>query len=69
MLISLFIFSDTCRTECRRLLWLGFDRLAENLRYKDPCNTGYIKPRLAYSLCRGAKIPVEPDLLTTVLEL
>ncbi|KAK6633223.1 hypothetical protein RUM44_003824 [Polyplax serrata] len=60
---------EACRTECRKKLWMGLDRLRENLNYKDSCGTGFVPQQIALSLCKGAKVPIMTDFLNTIFEM
>jgi len=44
------------------------DRLQESFLRHDPKRNGHVSRDTAYTVCRGAKLPVEKDLLNAVLD-
>ncbi|KAL0281144.1 UNVERIFIED_CONTAM: hypothetical protein PYX00_002220 [Menopon gallinae] len=63
------VILNASRGECKKKLWVGLDRLKENIMYKDVCGTGFLPRNLAYAICKGAKIPIEYELLDSIFEV
>jgi Ca2+-binding EF-hand superfamily protein len=52
----------------KRFLFNQMERLHESFLQQDPNHSGYISRDTAYAICRGAKLPVDKDLLNAVLD-
>lgn len=55
-------------TEMKRFLFNQVERLHESFLQQDPDRNGYVSRDTAYAICRGAKLPVNKDLLNAVLD-
>jgi len=44
------------------------ERLHESFLLKDPGRTGFVPRQTAYTICRGAKLPIDRELLEAVLD-
>lgn len=55
-------------TEMKRFLFNQVERLHESFIQQDPDRSGYVSRDTAYAICRGAKLPVNKDLLNAVLD-
>ncbi|PSN34041.1 EF-hand domain-containing family member C2 [Blattella germanica] len=54
--------------ELKRLLFNAMERLHESFLLKDPNRSGFVSRNTAYAVCRGAKLPIDKDLLESVLD-
>lgn len=52
----------------KRFLFNQEERLLESFLQQDPDRRGYVSRDTAYAICRGAKLPVNKDLLHAVLD-
>jgi Ca2+-binding EF-hand superfamily protein len=55
-------------TEMKRFLFNHVERLYESFLQQDPGRSGNVSRDMAYAICRGAKLPVNKDLLNAVLD-
>ncbi|EFN89884.1 EF-hand domain-containing family member C2 [Harpegnathos saltator] len=55
-------------TELERFLWNDLDRLRENLHHWDRDRTGYLRRESLYTILRGCRIPVDVELLNSMLD-
>ncbi|CAL7948730.1 unnamed protein product [Xylocopa violacea] len=55
-------------TELLRTLWDDLDRLEEDLHHWDRGRTGFLKRDTLYTVLRGARIPVDLELLNSMLD-
>ena len=55
-------------TELNRLLWNELDRLAEDIHHWDRARTGFLPRTELYTILRGSRIPVDPELLNSMLD-
>jgi Ca2+-binding EF-hand superfamily protein len=51
-----------------RFLFNQVERLHESFLQQDPDRRGYVSRDTTYAICRGAKLPVNKDLLNAVLD-
>ncbi|KAJ9574140.1 hypothetical protein L9F63_008473, partial [Diploptera punctata] len=54
--------------ELKRFLFNAMERLHESFLLKDPERTGFVPRHTAYAICRGAKLPIDKELLEAVLD-
>jgi len=52
----------------KRFLFNQLERLHESFLQQDTDHSGYVSRNTAYAICRGAKLPVNKDLLIAVLD-
>jgi len=52
----------------KRFLFNHVERLHESFLQQDPGRSGNVSRDMAYAICRGAKLPVNKDLLNAVLD-
>ncbi|XP_011881630.1 PREDICTED: EF-hand domain-containing family member C2-like isoform X3 [Vollenhovia emeryi] len=55
-------------TELHRLLWHDLDRLKETLHHWDEDRTGFLPRESLYTILRGCRIPVDVELLNSMLD-
>ncbi|XP_043275434.1 EF-hand domain-containing family member C2-like [Venturia canescens] len=55
-------------TEITRLLWNELDRLKEYIHHVDEARTGYLPRSELWTILRGSKIPVDPEILNLMLD-
>ncbi|XP_032679728.1 EF-hand domain-containing family member C2-like [Odontomachus brunneus] len=55
-------------TELGRFLWNDLDRLRENLQHWDRDKTGYLPRESLYTILRGCRVPVDVELLNSMLD-
>ncbi|XP_012535562.1 EF-hand domain-containing family member C2 [Monomorium pharaonis] len=55
-------------TELHRSLWNDLVRLEEDLRYWDEDKTGFLSRESLYTILRGCRIPVDVELLNSMLD-
>ncbi|EZA50209.1 EF-hand domain-containing family member C2 [Ooceraea biroi] len=55
-------------TELNRFLWCDLDRLEEDLHHWDRNRTGFLPRESLYTILRGCRIPVDVELLNSVLD-
>ncbi|KAG7202805.1 hypothetical protein KM043_009964 [Ampulex compressa] len=55
-------------TELYRLLWNDLDRLQEDLHHWDRERTGFLPRHTVYTILRGCRIPVDVELLNSMLD-
>ncbi|XP_011689860.1 PREDICTED: EF-hand domain-containing family member C2-like isoform X2 [Wasmannia auropunctata] len=55
-------------TELNRFLWNDLDRLEEDLRHWDEDKTGFLPRESVYTILRGCRIPVDVELLNSMLD-
>jgi Ca2+-binding EF-hand superfamily protein len=61
-------YRSIVHTEMKRFLFNQMERLHEIFLQQDPDRSGYISRDTTYAICRGAKLPVNKDLLNAVLD-
>ncbi|CAH0393210.1 unnamed protein product [Bemisia tabaci] len=52
----------------RRFMFHDFDRLLEQFRHRDPAKTNKVSKKTAYTVLRGAQIPLSHELILIVLD-
>ncbi|KAL0121274.1 hypothetical protein PUN28_008737 [Cardiocondyla obscurior] len=55
-------------TELHRFLWQDLDRLKQDLRHRDEDKTGFLSRESLYTILRGCRIPVDVELLNSMLD-
>lgn len=61
-------FRSVVQCELRRMLFNQFERLEEGFRYRDPDKTGRVSKDTAYTVLRGANLPLDKDLVCFLLD-
>ncbi|KAG8329790.1 EF-hand domain-containing member C2 [Homalodisca vitripennis] len=56
------------QNELKRYLFNAFERLEEGFCYRDPDKTGFVTKDTAYTVLRGANLPVDRDLIQLLLD-
>ncbi|XP_051167198.1 EF-hand domain-containing family member C2-like [Leptopilina boulardi] len=56
-------------TEINRFLWTELDRLEEDILHLDRTRTGYLSRNELYRILRGCRIPLNVELLNTMLDV
>jgi len=64
----MIIFRRLLHTELYRFLWHDLDRLEEDLRHWDEHRTGFLPRESLYTILRGCRIPVDVELLNSMLD-
>ncbi|XP_011304473.1 EF-hand domain-containing family member C2 [Fopius arisanus] len=54
-------------TELTRFLWNNLDRLAEDINHWDPSSTGFLPSTSIYTILRGCRLPLDPQLINCLL--
>jgi hypothetical protein len=54
--------------ELRRFLFLDFERLKESFLHRDPEKLGRVSQSKAYSILRGAKVPLDVEHVKLILQ-
>jgi len=54
--------------ELNRFLWHDLERLEEDLHYWDENRTGFLSRGSLYTILRGCRIPVDVELLNSMLD-
>lgn len=56
------------QNELKRFLFNAFERMEEGFYYRDPNKTGRVSKEAAYSILRGANLPLDKDLVNLLLD-
>lgn len=62
------IFRQLLHTELHRFLWHDLDRLKEDLHHWDRDRTGFLPREFLYTILRGCRIPIDVELLNSMLD-
>jgi len=54
--------------DLKRALFNAFERLREGFLHRDDSRCGYVDSRTAYSVLRGARVPLDVDMIHSILE-
>lgn len=54
--------------ELQRFLWNDLDRLEEDINHWDPSQCGYLPRDVVYTVLRGSRLPVDPQLIDCMIQ-